>query len=132
MATAVVSIGSVPISKYRRGARGPKVSMKPDLLVRAEFEPDNSRIGCESYGLQASVVSILNPKWTLTDHYMAEIGIVPSLPVISYTAMVQPVAPKSKPAKSPYFSVWNTRVPLKSVATGCKRGKYSWSPAVIL
>ena len=43
----------IPVTRLKPRARGMKLEYRRDLLEKVEFEPDNSRIGRQSRGLQS-------------------------------------------------------------------------------
>jgi hypothetical protein len=53
LAEAMAGRETVPVTRVKRGKSGMHMSMKPDLLERVEYAPDNSRIGCQSRGMQS-------------------------------------------------------------------------------
>lgn len=55
--------GSEAVTKVKSRVRGMKLEYKRDLLEKAEFEPDNSRIGRQSRGLQSGFS--LRVQWLL-------------------------------------------------------------------
>jgi hypothetical protein len=87
--------GSVP--RYRKGHSGKALPMIPDKLEKAEFEPDNSRIGLQSYGMQSrSQISALLDQGSIPDadsmarmmvreYFDLKRGILPQYARISFT-----------------------------------------------
>jgi hypothetical protein len=84
-----------PIVKYKRSVKGPRtLSVLPDAFERPTFEPDNSRIGEQSYGLQSQSIAarLLTSgadldsvaRAMVSEYHLALSGIVPTLPTISY------------------------------------------------
>lgn len=96
--------GRVTVVKAR--VSGAKLSMRPDLLAKQEFEPDNSRIGCESLAFQScklAAYALYDGNWDKASRLMVEehcdlkMGIVKPSAVISFTMLsTEQSAPERK------------------------------------
>jgi len=87
-------------------------SAKIDLLARQDFEPDNSRIGCESHGIQttldmATLAAIWVYEWhTDLGHSMIRpyLPVAPILPTVPYVIVREAMA-------NGYTTTFNKRTP---------------------
>jgi hypothetical protein len=95
----------IPVVITLKPRKAAAKSERPDLLEKCEFQPDNSRIGCESLGFQSgkyAAPALYAGEWDAAARYMVaehlelKQGIVRILPVISRTELEQPTAPVAK------------------------------------
>lgn len=114
------------VQRIKAGKRGPRrLTSKPDLLVKQEFEPDNSRIGRQSKGMQSSwnprvqwllCMGLLDEaaKAMIADYSDARRGIVPWQCVVQVVTVDTPetISTEVKPTAQ-YFGEWNVPAPVR-------------------